>query len=773
MYSRNFSKRGQYGFTIIEALISLIIMGFGVLSLSGMQIFLSRNADDAKQRTEAVRLAQEKIEFFRSYTGIASTLTSGTALNWNDLASGTDTITTNAVYTRNWTIEGAISAPMRSLTVGVSWTDRTGEAQAVSLSTVLSKTDPADSGFLGFPLPENTNLKRPKNRNLNIPIPAIDIGNGKSAVAFGSDKYVLFSNISGDVVQICTPTLGSTPSTEDIITALTGSTTGNCTTITGYIVAGYVTRDVSVSNTDWDAVKNSMGIDYSNITRNEAGTSAIGCQFGDAINPSSGAIITNVKYYICVIPLAAPTQPLAENGPYNWSGTIRIAGPSIWNGSGNKYYVCRYQYSSASDLTDVNERNVQPYVKVNKSIDQQNYLVVTTTNAASSTTPACPGSMTVAGVSTGVLHQDCRSASNSNHSTACPLLNTSPRYTITYNRNNANSGTVPVDVNSPYTSGSLITVLGNTGGLALTGYNFGGWNTVAGGGGTAYTAGTSMTITGNTTLYAQWSHEPLRSITYLGNGNTGGAVPTDANSPYTSGSTIKLLGNTGALTKTIADTTYTFSGWTDDGGAVYAAGASLTITADITLSAKWTATQTYTVTYNGNGSDGGTLPVDSKSPYTSGSVVTVEANTGTLVKTGYAFNGWNTSTNGSGTNYSPSAIFNIGSNTTLYARWLQLKLSAPSPNWIGTDPKSLSWSPIDGATAYNVSSCSVINNASQTSCTPASPVTQSATSVLPLSLNTKDTRCYSISSVGSPYLDSNASAVKCIVRAANGNYSYQ
>lgn len=214
MNSMNISQRRQSGFTIIEALISLIIMGFGILSLSGMQLDLSRNADDAKQRTEAVRLAQEKIEYYRSYTGIAATLigqgtVSGSALNWDALVNGSDTITTNAVYARSWTFGGANTDPMRNLTVGVVWTDRAGQTQTVTLSTVISKTDAADSGFLGFPLPENTNLKRPKNRNLNIPIPAIDIGNGRSAVAFGGDKYVLFSNISGDVVQICTPTLGA------------------------------------------------------------------------------------------------------------------------------------------------------------------------------------------------------------------------------------------------------------------------------------------------------------------------------------------------------------------------------------------------------------------------------------------------------------------------------------------------------------------------------------------------------------------------------------
>ncbi len=84
---------------------------------------------------------------------------------------------------------------------------------------------------------------------------------------------------------------------------------------------------------------------------------------------------------------------------------------------------------------------------------------------------------------------------------------------------------------------------------------------------------------------------------------------------------------------------------------------------------------TYTVTYDGNGSTGGTAPTDPSSPYASGANVTVLGNTGSLVKTGYTFNNWNTAANGSGTTYAPAATFSIAANTTLYAQWV-----APEPS---------------------------------------------------------------------------------------------
>ena len=76
------------------------------------------------------------------------------------------------------------------------------------------------------------------------------------------------------------------------------------------------------------------------------------------------------------------------------------------------------------------------------------------------------------------------------------------------------------------------------------------------------------------------------------------------------------------------------------------------------------------ITYSGNGNDSGSVPTDASSPYATGSTVTVLGNTGSLTKSGYTFNGWNTAANGSGTSYASGNTFTISSNTTLYAQWL-------------------------------------------------------------------------------------------------------
>jgi uncharacterized repeat protein (TIGR02543 family) len=73
----------------------------------------------------------------------------------------------------------------------------------------------------------------------------------------------------------------------------------------------------------------------------------------------------------------------------------------------------------------------------------------------------------------------------------------------------------------------------------------------------------------------------------------------------------------------------------------------------------------YTVTYEGNGSTGGSVPLDNNS-YNGGDKVTVLGNTGNLVRDGYTFKGWATSSNAT---TAMDNTFTINSDTTLYAVW--------------------------------------------------------------------------------------------------------
>lgn len=235
-------------------------------------------------------------------------------------------------------------------------------------------------------------------------------------------------------------------------------------------------------------------------------------------------------------------------------------------------------------------------------------------------------------------------------------------YQVTYNGNGHTGGTPPVDANN-YNMGNPVTVL-SQGTLVRTAYRFMRWNTLANGTGTNYNPAATFNIDtmnpANVTLYAQWQN--TYSVTYDGNGNTGGAVPVDSSSPYLTGENVTVLGNTGGLTKTGC----TFVEWNGSPGAVTGGSVFAMASANVVLYAVWNCPQ-YSVTYDGNGATGGSSP--STVNYSPGATVTVESNTGGLVRTGFAFNGWNTASDGSGTNYAGGNQFTIAANTTLYARW--------------------------------------------------------------------------------------------------------
>ena len=207
-----------------------------------------------------------------------------------------------------------------------------------------------------------------------------------------------------------------------------------------------------------------------------------------------------------------------------------------------------------------------------------------------------------------------------------------------------------------------------------TGYTFDGWNTEANGSGTSYSPTNTFTINSNTILYAQWSPvvPTTYTVTYNGNTNTGGSAPTDGSSPYNSGTSVTILGNSGSLTKSGVAI---FAGWNtsaDGSGTNYVGGDTFNITQNTTLYARWVAAGSR-LRYNAGTGGSGTAPSSSGTYYTPFSTANIVGNTGSFTNTnGYTFGGWNTAANGSGTSYPPGSEYTMPSsgNVDLYAQWI-------------------------------------------------------------------------------------------------------
>ncbi len=235
-------------------------------------------------------------------------------------------------------------------------------------------------------------------------------------------------------------------------------------------------------------------------------------------------------------------------------------------------------------------------------------------------------------------------------------------WSVNYLGNGNDGGSAPAS--QTVTRGSALNLQNNSGNLSLTGYSFTGWATQADGGGVSYLVSQLETPTANMNLYAKWTIDTY-TVTYNGNANTSGVVPGNQTKTYNV--SLTLSGNSGS--PVLAKTGHTFGGWntaSGGGGTSYAAGAAYTTNAAATLYAQWTP-DTYTVTYNGNGSTGGSVPADQTKTYDAS--LTLQTNSGTLTKGTDTFSGWNSAADGSGTNYAAGASYTANAGTTLYAKW--------------------------------------------------------------------------------------------------------
>lgn len=110
--------------------------------------------------------------------------------------------------------------------------------------------------------------------------------------------------------------------------------------------------------------------------------------------------------------------------------------------------------------------------------------------------------------------------------------------------------------------------------------------------------------------------------------------------------------------------------WNNNSGSYRFAIYGTTGQQAVQLFKKSDGSNTHSVTYNGNDNTGGSVPTDDDSPYEEDATVTVLGNSGSLVRTGYTFNGWNTEADGSGTHYDEDDTFTMStSNVVLYAEW--------------------------------------------------------------------------------------------------------
>lgn len=116
------------GFSLIEVLVGLVLLGIGLLAIAGMQVTSVRGNFFSSNITQASVLAQDRLETLRNLAYGDAALT---AANHNDgVIPGT-------IFTRDYDVSVIPGTTMLSITVRVRWRDTTDHV--ISFSTVRSE----------------------------------------------------------------------------------------------------------------------------------------------------------------------------------------------------------------------------------------------------------------------------------------------------------------------------------------------------------------------------------------------------------------------------------------------------------------------------------------------------------------------------------------------------------------------------------------------------------------------------------------------------------
>jgi hypothetical protein len=369
------------GIALIEALIALAVMAFGMLAIVGMQGTLRQNSDLSRQRAEAVRIAQQQIERARAYAVLVdpanpatNTFSSLASLGAREVAgvagrSTTFTLATQVPEGAGLPLLANNLPSLKGLNVTVTWRDRTDIEQAVSLSTAIHGVAPELAGTLSIP-PNGTPTSSAGGRNRAIPWNTTPLSGGRSGFvppqpADGTVVWV-FDNVTG-ILRVCTiVNLGVNLAAAGNISGCDGVEFEKYELLTGDV---NFANNAALQATADDALRPKGTAFQVAVQFNQTAPSGL------AISPSCFTELPvlgrSTVAYFCAVPIGAERARLPWSGYSVVTSSLLPTEPVVGG-----FSTCRYTSIRADSPAPANNRHPRSYSDVKGPLAGQNFLVV-------------------------------------------------------------------------------------------------------------------------------------------------------------------------------------------------------------------------------------------------------------------------------------------------------------------------------------------------------------------------------------------------------------
>ena len=194
--------------SLVEAMVALAVMAFGMLALVGVQATLRMNNDLAKQRSEATLIATEEVERLRNYFKLLPDVNQA-GISWSEIEGRTVSAYTppqsigNTTYRLDRLVTTDTANRRKTFKVEVTWPDRTGLTQRVVLDGLVWGVVPELSTLLAIPTRPSA-VNQINGREVTIPAGVTDVGGGLSRfVPPGNTSVAWMFNRTTGVLNAC------------------------------------------------------------------------------------------------------------------------------------------------------------------------------------------------------------------------------------------------------------------------------------------------------------------------------------------------------------------------------------------------------------------------------------------------------------------------------------------------------------------------------------------------------------------------------------------